>query len=37
MTNNTALTDLRDETRAAVYDITKRIERALTDAIAEGN
>ena len=30
MTNTTAITDLRDETRAAVYDLTKRIEQALT-------
>ena len=29
MTNTTAITDLRDETRAAIYDLTKRIERAL--------
>ena len=29
MTNTTAITDLRDETRASIYDITKRIERAL--------
>lgn len=29
MPNTTAITDLRDETRASIYDITKRIERAL--------
>ena len=29
MTNTTAITDLRDETRAAIYDLTKRVEQAL--------
>ena len=29
MTNTTAITDLRDETRAAIYDLTKRIEQVL--------
>ena len=29
MTNTTVITDLRDETLAAVRDLTKRIERAL--------
>ena len=29
MSNTTAITDLRDETLAAIYDLTKRIERAL--------
>ena len=32
MSNTTAITDLRDETLAAIYDLTKRIERALAQA-----
>ena len=28
MSNTTTITDLRDETLAAVYDLTKRIEQA---------